>query len=428
MARRDDEDHPSRLLGEEAQRAFAEFIDRDYWSESDFLDSVSRYCPDRQIREEMLRKWYGWEPVVEDGVDPDLLEPGAEPDLMQLLRERFVTRWADLMEKQDPLTRASALAARRAKWYKPWGIFNPDLWTSWIQPGNDGYVIGRKGTGKTDFMCRMGELLIAKGGTVLSCIPLSHKVPGYHYLTTATELLRQSCEQMIRKESCLVLLDEGFLYASGESPLRDDVMAFRQFMRLFRKLGITSFIGSQRSSDILSDVRTTAALRVQKKSRQFLDRAHIQIEGRVAHESPKFKAEGGMKYRVHEFSDYLKWIPRTSLPFRTEAVGSFVMDFDPVMLMSYLARQRMETDQFGLTLKWLKGEGVYFTIQQRAYIAQRMKNEGIWVKKIASIFDTTDRTVYRWLSRKVKPIWDADATKPHGDDGEPEGAAESPEP
>ncbi len=425
---RDDEDHSYRLFGEDAQHAFDEFINLDYWSESDFLDAVSRYCPDRQVREEIYRKWTKWRSVPQDGEDPDLLEPGSDPELLAELRERFVTRWPDLMEKQDPLTRSSALAARRSKWYKPWGIFNPDLWTSWILPGNDGYIIGRKGTGKTDFMCRMGELLIAKSGLVLSCIPLSHQVKGYHYMTTATDLLRQSCEQMLREKSCLVLLDEGFLYAAGESPLKDEVMAFRQFMRLFRKLGITSFTGSQRASDILRDVRTTAAIRVQKKSRQFPDRAHIQIEGRVAHESPEFKAEGGVKYRIHEFSDYLKWIPRTSLPFRTEAIGSFVMDFDPVMLMSYLARQSMEENHFELALRWLEGEGVYFTMQQRAWVAQGMKEQGIWTRKIADMFSVTERTVYRWLSKKVKPIWGTHDRQPPGDDGESEGTAGSPEP
>ncbi len=425
---RDEEDHPSRLLGEEAQRAFAEFIDRDYWSESDFLDAVSRYCPEFQIREEMLRKWYEWKPEPEDGEDPDLLEPGGDAELLEKLRRLFIARWADLLEKHDPLTRASALAARRSKWYKPWGIFNPDLWTSWILPGNDGYVIGRKGTGKTDFMCQIGQLLIAKKGTVLSCIPLEHHIEGYHYLTTATELLRKSCELMLAEKTCLVLLDEGFLYAAGESPLKDDVMAFRQFMRLFRKLGVASLLGSQRKSDILRDVRITAALRVQKKSRQFPDRAHVQIEGRVAHESPEFVAQGGVRYRVHDFSDYLKWIPRTSMPFRTEAIGSFVMDFDPVMLMSYLGRQPMEENQFDLAIKWLEGEGVYFTMQQRAYIAQRMKDEGVWTKKIASVFDVTERTIYRWLSKKVTPIWGTRDRKPQGDDGESEGGAGSPEP
>ncbi len=73
------------------------------------------------------------------------------------------------------------------------------------------------------------------------------------------------------------------------------------------------------------------------------------------------------------------------------------MDFDPVMLMSYLARQSMDVNQFELTIKWLEGEGAYFTLQQRAIIAQRMSKAGIFQRKIAEVLEVSERTVRQYL-------------------------------
>lgn len=399
MARRDDDEElVSRLLGEEMQRTFWEFHDRDYLTASEIAYLRTTYCMDPHVQRELYD--------LQEKYSGDGMEPGADVKFLSTFWASLESQYSSLLRKLDPLSRASALAARPARWYKPWPIFSDDLWTSWVQPGNDGYVIGVKGSGKTDFMCLLAEMIMKKGGTVVSCIPLEHTMEGYVYTTTATSLLRRSCDMMSRGETCLVLLDEGFLYASGESPLKDDVMAFRQFARLFRKLGIASLMGSQRKSDILRDIRVSAALRVKKTSKQHKDRAHVQIKGEVAQKTPTMRKG---KLRILEFSDFVKWVPPTSLPFRTYSIGSFVMDFDPVMLMGYLSRQPMEEEQFGLVVKWLDGAGVYFTMQQRAYISQRMREEGIYVKHIASVFDVSERTIFTWLKKKVRPIWGQEA-------------------
>ncbi len=85
-------------------------------------------------------------------------------------------------------------------------------------------------------------------------------------------------------------------------------------------------------------------------------------------------------------------------------MATFVMDFDPVMLMSYLARQPMHINQFQLTIKWLEGEGEYFTMQQRAIIAQRMSKAGIFQRKIAEVLEVSERTIRQYLKRKATPV------------------------
>lgn len=385
MVRDEEEVQVSRLLGEEMQRTFWEFHARDYLSQEDISYLRTTYCMDGHVQRELYDLYVKY---ADDG-----MEPGGNLEFQRKFWGSLEAQYSELLRKLDPLSRASALAARPARWYKPWPIFSAELWTSWIQPGNDGYVYGAKDTGKTDFLCLLAEIFIAQGGTVVSAIPLREEVRNYMYCTRGTALLRSSCELVLRGVRCLVDFDESFIHSSGEQPLKPEVVRTRQFARLFRKLGIASFWGSQRESDILKDIRIGAAIRVSKMSKVRKDYAHVQIRGRTSQVIPEMR-EG--KVRVLEFSDFVKWVPPTSLPFRTEAAATFVMDFDPAELMDYLADLPMEVNQYKAVLEWLDRRGYYFTKEEKQYLARKMSQVGLSQENIGKVLGVTQGTISNW--------------------------------
>lgn len=387
MAREDEERVIGRLLGEEMQRTFWEFHARDFLSEDNVAYLRTTFCLDGHKQRELYDLYYNWK--VEDGI-----EPGADLRFLRQFWGELEREYSALLQRLDPLSRAAALAARPTKWYKPWPIFSPELWTSWIRPGNDGYVWGKKGTGKTDFLCLIAELFLRRGGTVVSGVPLREEAERYIYCTRGTQLLRTSCELMLKGIPCMVNFDESFIHSSGESPLDTEVKKVRQVARIFRKLGIASCWASQRESDILKDIRIEASFRAQKRSKIRKDEMHVQITAEFARRTPTM--EGG-KVQVHEFSDFVKWVPPTTLPFRSEAVSTFVMDFDPASLMDYLADLPMEANQYQATLEWMDQRKFYFTLPEKKYLARKMA-PFMRQKDIASIIGVTQQQVSNYLS------------------------------
>ncbi len=384
-----DEERFSRLFGQEMHQTFFEYAARDYLDEGEIRYLRTSFCMDPHVQREL----YDLSQRPEFS-DPDNGgEPGANLEFLTEFWAILEKEYSQLLRQLDPKTRSAALASRPARWYKPWPIFSEHLWTSWIRPGNDGYVYGPKGTGKTDFMCLLAQLFIAQGGTVVSGIPLTHEAERYIYATRGTQLLRTSCELALEGIPSFVLFDEGFVHSSGERPLDTEVMNVRQFGRVFRKLGIASLWGSQRESDILKDIRKDAAIRVSKRSKVKKDHAHVQIQGETSQALPTL----GEKVRILEFADFVKWIPATSLPFRTEAIATFVMDFEPSQLMNYLADLPMEENQFQATLNWLDKRGYHYSREMKVDLARKMTEVGLSQAKIGLILDVSQGTISNWM-------------------------------
>lgn len=373
-----EEREESRLLGAEAEAGFRDFLARSYWAEIDFREAVARWLPNRQVRKEANRRWKA---VAANGGDP-----GTDPVLLDELKDIFVENWWDhVQQSQDGLTKAAILSAPSVSWYKHYLGQNPDLWTSWIRPGSDGYVVGRKRTGKTDLATHIGHLLIQRGGTVVSTIALTEETEGYLYCSRASDLLRTSCALSLQGVTCLVLIDEGFIHASGESPLDPKVRSQRQFLRLFGKLGIASLYISQFLSDILRDVRRVAAFRAQKLSLAHRDHVHVQVEGEI----------DGVPI---PFSDSVKGWPPTSLPFRTENISTFVMDFEPTRLMEYLSSLEMTDNQFEAVLGWLDERGLHLTREVKVWLARRLHaTRKLSQGEIGQILGVGSSTVSRWI-------------------------------
>jgi hypothetical protein len=373
MARRDDDDYESRLLGNEMVRNFWTLMERDALSDSELAYMRGMFCVDSDKQKELIRKHREWK---RNGMDDLTFFDG--------FRETMEQQFNQLLRGLDPLTRAGAYASKRDKWFVPFGIFDRAWWTSWMEAGNDGYVTGVKGSGKTDFMCLLAEIFMESGGTVVSCVPFKEEVNRYIYCTQGTQLLRTSCELMLEGIPCLVLTDEAFLHSSGETPLKPRTMWFRQFGRLFRKLGISHLTASQRYSDILRETRQSAVFRAKKLYRERPHMAFVDMKGKVGN-------------RTEEFTHFVKWIPKTTLPYLTEAIGSFVMDFDPSKLQDYLASLPMEDNQYEACLKWLEGQGFEFSPEQKVYLSKKMAEVGIYQSKIAAIFGVSQATISRWL-------------------------------
>ena len=388
-----EDERTGQVWGRDMDEVFFEFAERDYLDESELRYLRTKFCMDPHVHRELQDL-----STNEIYLDDDGGEPGANLEFLTEFWAILEKEYAQLLRELDPKTRSAALSSRPARWYKPWPIFSEHLWTSWIRPGNDGYVYGPKGTGKTDFMCLLAQIFIGQGGTVVSGIPLRHEATRYLYTTRGTQLLRTSCGLALEGIPSFVLFDEGFIHSSGERPLDTEVMNVRQFGRVFRKLGIASLWGSQRESDILKDIRKDAAIRVSKRSRVKKDQAHIQIQGETSKDLPS----AGGKIRILEFSDFIKWIPPTSLPFRTEAIATFVMDFVPGELMNYLADLPMEENQYRATLNWLDKRGYHYTRDMRVDLAKKMAGEGIPHTKIGRILDVSAKTAGNYVNQARK--------------------------
>ncbi len=386
----EDDERIGQVWGRDMDDVFFEFAERDYLDESEIRYVRTKFTMDPHVQREL----YDLSDKPEFSDPENGGEPGANRAFLKEFWGIMEKEYSALLRSLDPKTRAAALASKPARWYKPWPIFSEHLWTSWIRPGNDGYVYGPKGTGKTDFMCLLAQLFIGQGGTVVSGIPLRHESKRYIYVTRGTQLLRISCGLALEGIPSFVLFDEGFIHSSGERPLDSEVMNVRQFGRVFRKLGIASLWGSQRESDILKDIRQDAAIRVAKRSKVKKDQAHIQIQGETSQALPTI----GERVRILEFSDYIKWIPPTSLPFRTEAIATFVMDFEPVHLMNYLADLPMEENQYRATLSWLDKRGYHYSRDMKVDLARKIAREGISLVKTARILDVAETTVRRYLA------------------------------
>ncbi len=384
-----DEERFSRLFGQEMHQTFFEYAARDYLDEGEIRYLRTTFCMDPHVQRELYD--LAQRPEFSDADNGG--EPGANLEFLKEFWAILEKEYSQLLRQLDPKTRSAALASRPARWYKPWPIFSEHLWTSWIRPGNDGYVYGPKGTGKTDFMCLLAQIFIGQGGTVVSGIPLRHESERYIYATRGTQLLRTSCELALEEIPSFVLFDEGFVHSSGERPLDTEVMNVRQFGRVFRKLGIASLWGSQRESDILKDIRKDAAIRVSKRSKVQKDQAHVQIQGETSQALPTI----GDKVRILEFADFVKWVPATTLPFRTEAIATFVMDFEPGHLMSYLADLPMEENQFRATLNWLDKRGYHYSREMKVDLARKMTEVGLSQAKIALILDVSQGTISNWM-------------------------------
>lgn len=385
------------LLGREIDDQFWSYMDRDYLTEEDIIYLATKYIPDKARRGEVWR-WVqgvkkGEEKWRTDG-EPVETDPGANDIFMVDFRETLMTWYGEMVHAKDldPLTRAAILSTSRENAYVPYQALSPDLLLSWAQPGEDGYIIGPKGSGKTSTASLLGKAALVKNYAVVGGIPLREETTGYFFCTSGKQMLRAFCTLKKSGVFVLVLLDEGFFSYSGETPLNREVMAFRMFSRLFRKLGASLVDITQYAEDVPKELRKTAALRIKKLSRMQPDQAFIQIRGSFGR-------------RRFDWSSRVKWIPDdTGLPYKTDDPAAFIMDFDPKALMEYLSSLPMQTDRFEATLRWLNEAGLQFHPEQRrlfgikAYeFGQKHPEAHFTQENLAKILGVSQMTMSRWV-------------------------------
>lgn len=390
-SRREEGSSPdTSLLGSEIDDQFQSYLERDYLSEED-LQYLMKFIPTHNQRGEIQRRMSACkrEGFKEDGQDDPETDPGANVVFSAWVKGQLRDAYSEILygDHVDPLTQAAMLASSRESSFIPYAMFDP-IALCWMQPGCDGYITGVKRSGKTSLGCRLGEKAIEDGYKVIAAIPLEQPRDEYVYCPSGTQMLRAGCHFALEGIDSLFLLDEGAIAASGETPLKGTVMHFRQFSRLFGKMGMRMLFISQYTGDVPSEFRKNASFRARKiGGTAHPDRAHIQLVGQIDKKN-------------FEWSGRVKWIPdATYLKYRTKDTAAFDMDFDPGNLQEYLAQLPMDADRYGETLHWLDERGLQFKPAQKRWFARRAHTCHVTNTKIAEILGVSQPTISRWIAQ-----------------------------
>jgi hypothetical protein len=388
------------LLAVQMDQQFWDLMDKDYLGEGDLAYIAAKYCPKDEARRQVFDrirkvkagtfKEDGWE-LPDTGQGPEL-DPGANDMFRDWFKEFAIRQYGELVHTAslDPLSRIGVLSASRESAYKTYDAFSPDLWTCWIAPGIDGYCVGPKRSGKTSKMSLISKLAIDKGTKVLGALTLHHEVPGYTYAPNATTLVRNLCAfKLAGNKLVLVDIDEAFISYSGETPLATKVMNLRKLTRLFGHLEASTLVATQYFRELPSELKMVAKFRCHSVSKRQPDRANIQLEGML----------GG---RLEEWSGRVKYFPDGpphTLPYKTEAMAAFTMDFDPGVLFDHLAELPMNANQFEATLRWLDDKGLHIKPREKRWFARRGAAEGISQSVLARVVGVSQPTISRWVAQ-----------------------------
>lgn len=359
-------------MGERHARGVWRKLYRPSLTEEDVDWLIANCAPSRSRAAYLYREW---DKLSGDGTT------------LKEFRREIIKEWRDSLDgNRDIMFTAGARSTLLDDLFVSYRAINERVWTCWIRPGRMGYVTGEMESGKTDLMERVAQLYMADGGTAVSCIPLEREVDHHIYCTRLTEYIRTGCLLALRGVPFLNLLDETFFYASGETPLDPKVRSYRGVLRLSRKMGIATLIASQRDSDVLRDVRLWSKFHVEKIDPDRPHLAVVDLRGEIDKEP------------IH-FQEFVKNIPRTDLPFRTEAIGSFIVDMDPMELLHVLSKAEMTENQFQVTLDWLDNRGYTFTREEKQYLARKMYATGkLSMRDVGEILNVGSSTVSRYVT------------------------------
>lgn len=359
-----------------------------YKTRADFNYLLEHFCTDKNTikgYKRSLRVYYDGGKEVDGTLVHD---PNDDKEFMDDFDDEIGIQYGQYLKTLHPLTHASAQAWTPGSAYLPFTAMKIAWWLSWYAPGNDAFIIGDKGTGKTDIGELFAQWLREQGVSVVSAIPLLHDktLKNYNECTLGSQLLRTLAELKLQDKQSVVLLDEGYLFTAGQTPLKPEVLKWTGLGRLLRKFNAAQVVISQDIHDIHSDVKREATLKITKLRKDRKDIARIDMEGTF----------DGKLVSVNE---YYKWIPPTDIPFDTDAIATFKMDFDPDELYRYLAGMEKGKNQFRETLKWLNNRGVAFEMEHKIYLSKAMQDQGITREVIAKVLMVSVGTVDRYLKR-----------------------------
>lgn len=184
-------------------------------------------------------------------------------------------------------------------------------------PGTLTILTGNRGSGKTDFSLRIVETISKKNPEIkiLTNIVMLEDTSKWNIkvITRLTELI----EEIIENRRIHIVLDEAGIFASsGNAGNRKDLGQWEMFCKLFRKFGISLMWIDQRGvGSVPPTMRELANFHLHKHNK-FL---YEMWEG--------FKGEkGSKKLETRRISKE----DRTSIPFDTNATGSFIMDLPEI--------------------------------------------------------------------------------------------------
>jgi len=372
-------------------RQFWDLHDKDYWSEDEILYACGKFVTRSDGRHELFRKLQDCKDgkLVEDGAEAET-DPGANEKFRDWFKEFLIVQYGELLHNSglDPLSRIGILGSSRDSMYQPYGALSTNLWISWISPGVDGYVVGPKRAGKTSRMSLVSKLAIDKGMKVLGAVQLTHEIPGYLYCPNATILVRTLCVLKLQgNKLVLVDIDEAFIAWSGETPLAVKTMNLRKIARLFGKLEASTLMATQRFRELPSEMKKDAKFRVHCPSKRQPDRAIVELEGIIDGRLENWSG------RVKHFPD---GEPHT-MPYKTEAMAAFTMDFDVGTLFDYLSELPMGANQFEATIRWLDDKGLQIKPREKRWFARRIVACGESQHFASKVVGVSVATVNKWV-------------------------------
>jgi hypothetical protein len=215
-------------------------------------------------------------------------------------------------------------------------------------PGTLTIITGNRGSGKTDLSLRFAETIVEKHPKIKILTNIFMKGPAEDWNITVITKLTELLENMVQHDRIHLILDEAGIFAtSGSAGNRGDVGQWEQFIKLFRKFGISMMWLDQRGvGSVPPTMRTLCNFHVHKKDLF----SYLLWNG--------FKEMEGTK-RIDGY--LLSKKDRTVIPFDTNATASFIMDLPKIDGYQYTIRDlfdrlsNVNSEQVRATMKeWLQ--------------------------------------------------------------------------
>jgi len=318
-------------------------------------------------------------------------EQNFEPWLLTQVRYAykavFREQWNAQINTWDPLSRVAVISEIGDTDFADDWPFDGNPLTKWAYTlGNNAYIHGGVKRGKTNFALRLAEYFMAEDWVVVSNIPLSEKVPNYHYTPTLSELLREICQARLAGKHVLILLDEGAIFWIKMDTILSQNKAMHKIVLTLGKLTSTLIYVGHRQKDIPSIVVWTAVASFEK----------------ISHKTVFADIDEGIRIRSKTFTS----VPATKLQYNPSKVQNFEMDLEIDGLFKHMSQIAEEDNQWEKMLEYLadhegelknKSEG-----KKKKEAAQLLKqlNPDLTERDIAGLVHVSQPSAHNYISER----------------------------
>jgi len=205
--------------------------------------------------------------------------------------------------------------------------YSDSFWLQWMggkdvtdvsEGGGMGWMVGKRGSGKTDFTLLLGEIAIRNGMKFASNVgiesPNEEQRKNIQYFGSFSELLRTVLENAMQGFRTYSVIDE--MTVSGARKQRAqsrENLQLEEYQRLTRKFGAATIYIWHDDKDVTEDVKRMVSF-VGTKYGSVLE--------------PQLRSMGTFEFRERRGNPvfYVTDIPRSKLKFETNDIAPFTMD------------------------------------------------------------------------------------------------------